>query len=151
MNLTIFGILLVLLVLLSIWKRMHVRTAQLQFKYQLYTLRDKLRSDAITGVIEPDSWLFDYYDRTLSKLVANSYGLTLFGIILIESRHRSDVKLQNFKRELRYRTSKNKYYKTLDEEITKCAAIYAFDQHRISLMVIVMPIVTPIKVCRMVS
>lgn len=140
----IYGIFFFLIFLLAIWRRSHVHYAHIKYRHALYELRDELRLKAIKGEIDSNHWLFNYYDKTISGLVANTYFITLFFFMGVAFIHAKDHKLPNFRVDLEKDINKNPYYKDLDARISKASACLINEQHYISINFILLPVLRPI-------
>ena len=139
----LFGFLSLFLLFLAIWKKFHLRAIQIEFSHKLYALRDELRFEAVKNDSVNDSWLFDYYDNTLSKLIASSYSLTIAQLVIFALAHENDARLANFKVDLANALKKDKYFCSLDTQIKNEVKRYVFEQHRISMKYIIVPVVLP--------
>lgn len=130
--------------LLAFWRRMHLHYSQLRFKYDLYTLRDRLRRAAMYGEVSAESWVFDYFDRTISKNIGQSYYITLAHIIILGYRHENDENLLKFKQKLKKETEGSEFYKKLQSDLQEASVRYVMNQHYVTVNWVLVPILTPI-------
>lgn len=135
------GAILIALIVLAIWRKKHQEKVRLQFVYSLYHLRDDLRRAAIKGEVDKNSWLFEYYDNTFSKMIKESYYITLMRVILgiIKNEDNEEWKMQ--RRELESQISQNIYYSNIQTKYTKIVKNYIIEQHKVSLISIIAPII----------
>lgn len=103
------------------------------FKMDLYALRDKLRENAINEEISHKSWAFDYFDLTISKLIQESYFISLPFIVLADKQHDQDEKeVKRFLQKLDYECKKNKYLGEIRKEVSFLVFKYISEQHKYS-------------------
>lgn len=140
----IFGIFFFAIFLLAIWRRFHVHNSHVKFRHTLYALRDELRMKAIQGEIDSDFWLFNYYDKTISKQISNTYYITIFFIVSSAELHRNDEKLKNFRVELNNTLKKQPFYSDLDIRLKAATLELIKEQHYVSINFILTPILMPI-------
>lgn len=103
------------------------------FKMDLYTLRDKLRGDAINEDINHKSWAFEYFDLTISKLIQESYFVSLPFIVLADRQHSDDEKeVKRFLGKLDYECKKNKNLADIRKQVSFLVFKYISEQHKYS-------------------
>jgi hypothetical protein len=83
--LVINAAILISLILLYRSQRSAQEARDLQLRFRLYGVRDKLRDRAACGNIDPRSWAFEYLDGTISKTISFLDYHTLYGLILLPS------------------------------------------------------------------
>ena len=100
-------------------------------RFKLYGLRDKLRQQAIDGVIEHKNWLFDYLDSTITKVAVKLPELSIYNLIGLYFIHKNDEKLQisfkNLQNELK--KEENKSFEETMNEFTEILACYFMSRH----------------------
>jgi len=136
-----FGVLILLLLVLIVWRRYHHNYAMLKFKYTIYSLRDQLRLMAINSELEKESWVFDFFDTSFSKAVSSSYYITLMRLSILSVVHEKDVALMAFSKKLEEEFAKNPKLQKLQQDYIDAVKSYVIDQHYISINFIVRPIV----------
>jgi hypothetical protein len=71
-----------MLALLDRYTRLgRIEQLALDTRYKLFSLRDILRSSAISGDVDPNCWLFDYLDTSLTRAAEWLPNLTAFEVI----------------------------------------------------------------------
>lgn len=136
-----FGILILLLIVLAVWRRYHHNYAMLKFKYTIYSLRDQLRLMAINSELDKDNWVFDFFDTSFSKAVSSSYYITLIRLSILSVVHEKDEALVKFSKKLDDELSNNPKLKELQIQYIDAVKSYVFDQHYVSMNFIIKPIV----------
>jgi len=124
----------------AVLRRFHHRFVALKFKYRLYELRDELRRDAIQGGIDKDSWLFNYFDNTLSVQISQSYKLTLFRAIYLHFLYSENAEINTFRKKLDEELAQNSKYQDLYDRYAAALISYMFYQHDVSGNFIYYPI-----------
>jgi hypothetical protein len=87
---TIVPYFLTVLMLAIFIKRRHQQYVERKYKFRMHKLRDELRRLGATGVLDPSSPMFEYYDDSFSKNIQQSYYLTLPGMAYIYYKHKND-------------------------------------------------------------
>lgn len=124
-----YSITVIILVLLVFIRKLNLKKVELKFKYDVYQLRDELRRDAIEGKTNTDNWLFEYFDVTLSKMVSESYYITLFFMIVANFRNESNPNYQVFKEKVFKDIEADEYYKGFHQKLNAVASDYLLRQH----------------------
>ena len=137
---TALVIIIMVLFLLAFWRRMHQSYEELRFKYRLYELRDNLRYKAIKGEVDPNHWLFDYFDNTLSKAISRSYYITLFSILGLNFKYQGKKEVTEFSKKLNDEIKNSPVYKEILDSYLKALGNYIIHQHAISAKFIIAPI-----------
>ena len=140
----IFGFFLALVFFLFIWKRVHIHYQTLIFKYKIYAVRDRLRLMAIKGEIDRNNWVFDYYDNTLSKVINESYYITLFRLCILFVKYRNFEPLQKLNIKLNEEIAKSEILRNIQKDFTEAVKEYVFEQHKITVKYILIPIIFPL-------
>ena len=135
---------IMVLFLLALWRKMHQKNEQLKFKYKVYALRDKIRYKAITGEIDPNHWLFDYYDNTFSKAISRSYYITLLSVLVLNFKHQDEEELHKFSKKLIKETEKEPVFREIYYEYLNALLHYIVMQHMVSMKFIIKPVALPI-------
>ena len=130
----------VLIVFLSIWQRYHHKYLMTKFKYQIYSLRDRLRFLAINSKVDCESWVFDYFNHSFSKSIRSSYYITLFRLFILSIIHKNDKNLDNFYDQLMDEISKNEHLQKIQEEYVEAVKSYIIGQHFISTTFFIKPL-----------
>lgn len=94
MAIQIFATLLFLLIVLANWRRHHHRLAEQQFRYEVYSLRDRLRRLAIEGKLDCNSRVFDFLDLSFSKAIKDHYYMTIFRLVALGKKHSKDMRFK---------------------------------------------------------
>ncbi len=134
--------LILILILLVIWRNYGQRKAELAFKYRLYTLRDQLRKEAISGKIDSKDWKFSYYDKSISKAVSNAYSITLFSIVLHWMKYNDNEEFMKFYHRLEGEVKEDPFYSELKKELNEATLEYIMGQHDVSFRVFFKPLLT---------
>lgn len=115
------------------WRRFSHHYLELDFKFKIYELRDRVRNMVVDGVIEKDAWIFDYFDVTLSKIANESYFISLPFVILIDGNHEDDIKeMKKITSKLDYECKKIPELSIIRDELHKTVNVYIFKQHKYS-------------------
>lgn len=132
-TINLFSALIGFSVLYFSWRRFSHHYLELDFKFKLYELRDRVRNMIIDNTIEKDAWIFNYFDVTLSKIANESYFISLPFVILIDSNHEDDVKeMKKISSKLDYECKKTPELAKIREELHFAVNTYIFEQHKYS-------------------
>ena len=124
---------------------MHHKKAQMKFRYEVFGLRDKLRVLAYENPEIKRSWIFDFMDKSFSKAACDSYHITLVRLILLHNRHRNDMGLQELSKQFNRDVREFPALKKLSQEYISGIRKYIFDQHYVSAVSIILPIMRTIS------
>tara|TARA_R110002096_G_scaffold417113_1_gene620631 strand:+ start:4360 stop:4833 length:474 start_codon:yes stop_codon:yes gene_type:complete len=124
-----------------VWRNLHLKSIEQKFKYQLYAYRDELRGAAVNGKIDPDFWLFKYFDETISKRIATSHHLTLFHVLALNYRYRGNKEVEEFTKKLDKAVKSNKFYANFQKEMNSATLMYIAEQHYITYKIFKPPVV----------
>lgn len=138
-----FGVFTLIFIVFSVWRFLYNEAAELQFRSDVYELRDELRRKAISGEVDKDSWLFDFLDNSFSKGIAESYYITLFRLILLDSLHDNEKYLK-FSKKLEKELKKNPVLADLRNKYFSIIFEYIKNQHSLSVKYIIGPILMPL-------
>lgn len=130
--LDLLATILFLFILLANLRRHHQRYAEQKFRYELFTLRDKLRRLAIEGKIDCESKLFDFFDLTLSKAINEYYYITLIRLIVLNRKHSEDTKYKKAYDNLMKDCDSNKESKYIKNQYERVVTEYVIKQHYVS-------------------
>lgn len=136
----VFGIVIFLLLVLSVWRRYHIRYSAVKFKYEIYRLRDKLRMLALNKDIDPNSWIFDFFDNSFSKAIRERYYITLSHLLMLTFVHENEDNIDQFSDKLDKELGANKALMELHSEYLLAIRRYVRDQHYVSFNFILKPI-----------
>lgn len=125
---TLFPYVVLICAFIVFLKRKHQRFVERKYKYRLHKIRDDLRRLGATGVIDPQSAIFGYYDESFSKNIQQSYYLTLPGMAYIYSKHKSDPNLAKFSATITEETKKYPDLVRLREKASKATQHYVLQQ-----------------------
>lgn len=124
---------LILIFPILVWRRMHLKEIQLKFELELFALRDKLRIGVMKGKISNHDPLFDYFDKTISRTIKNSYYITMFRIIALMVVHFHNKRTKEISIKLSEDIHDNEFVKNeIAPELYRIIAEYLIDQHKVS-------------------
>ncbi len=130
-----------IMLILAVWRRFHQKYVNLKFKYDVYALRDELRLMAQNGVIDKDGFLFEYYDDSFSKAIAESYYITIFRIVLLAKKYELDPRYKELRSTLDNETKKIPEIQELKLRYAAAIQTYVTDQHYVSARMIIIPLI----------
>lgn len=111
---------LICILILSIcyWRirNLYYNRIELQFRYDLYKLRDKLRMYAIDNKINANDWIFDYLDSSICKAIKRVTSLNVFLIVWISIKNNNVVAIKEFSKKLQFGLDRNEYLKEVYDE-----------------------------------
>ena len=136
--------LLLLFFVFAFWRKMNNSYSNLLFKYEIYKIRDQLRAKAIANEIPSDNWVFYYFDKSLSKTIAESYYITLFRMIVLVVLHGADEKLLEFNKKFQNEIEKNPELKSIHSSYMNSIKKYIISQHYVSIQYIIKPVLSPL-------
>lgn len=136
----IIAIVVFILVIIAIARYYHQNYVSLKFKYEIYSLRDNLRMAAIENRIDKDDQLFEYFDVSFSRVISESYYITLFRVIFLFFMYGDDKSVLEVNKIIDEETKKNPFYDHLRNEYHKCLRNYMVEQHYISFTFIIKPL-----------
>lgn len=139
-----FGISVTLLLLWALTRKLYLSFISRKFRYRIFELRDDLRRLAIDGKVDKDAWVFDYFDKSFSKSIAEYYYITAFRLVGSSMRIKGDEEFEKFSRKLDNELEKNEHVKELVEKYYSIVADYVFNKHSISMKYFILPIFAPI-------
>jgi hypothetical protein len=137
---TTFSILSITLIVFMIYRKWNNKYQEAIFREKLFELRDKLRNLAIEKKINKKSKEFDYIDFSISKNIEDSYFFTLFFIIRLEIRYKSQIEeLHNYKEifeRIQTNINSNEYLKEIFIEKNKIIMNYVFGQIPVTVFIV---------------
>ena len=103
----------------------------LSSRYKLFNLRDILRRSAIGRSVDPNSWLFDYLDKSLTRAASRLSSLNLFELAHSAVRT-GDEEIAGRVRFLNVELNRkqNTRYKAIHEGFQKCILEFLAERHR---------------------
>jgi hypothetical protein len=122
----------VIFVLLIVWvfiKKAKHEFIALKYNYKIYSLRDKLRMAVIDGKIKKSNWVFNYLDRSMSKLISNLSTLTIYSAMLLLIMHKNDKRITEVSNNIRKEVEKNVYLKEIFDEYSSIILEYLKEKH----------------------
>ena len=128
---TVVGIIFLLLLILSFWRRMHQMLVDKEFRYKVFSLRDDLRKLALTGKVKTDSWIFRYLDVSFSRAINESYYLTLIRVMVLRLRYQHDPGYEEFEKKFHLALDENQELKKLLNLYYQALHSYLANQHYI--------------------
>ncbi len=139
------------LAILSLWRKLHQSYKERKFKYRVYGLRDELRRLVIEGKLSADNWIFEYYDKTFSIAICQSYYLTLFRLLMLKRIHFGDAELNEMKNKVDVETSKNPELVKIREKYLRATEKYIVGQHFVSFLTLILPFITAILGTKLIT
>ncbi|MDA9563385.1 hypothetical protein N9R81_01775 [Flavobacteriales bacterium] len=132
-----FTISFFLLVILALWRKKHIDLATVRYKNKLFTLRDKLRRYEIEGKLGgDDQWVFDYLDKSISKLIKQSYYITFFYIFISNVKHEENESLTAFGAKLGKAIDGNHALKNIVDTLVSDTLFFIRDQHTVTYLIV---------------
>ena len=135
-----FAPIILTLTFLAFWRAAHLKYVSLKFKYRLYELRDELRTLAINQEVDCDNWLFEYFDRSLSKAISQHYHITLFWLASLGYKYRNDKDLHELSRIITSEFKKVPKIGKIRKEYLEALTEYIEDQHYVT-HILVKPVI----------
>ena len=119
---------LITLIFIIYVKKKHQSYVERKYKFRMHKLRDDLRRLGASGIIDPNSMIFEYYDDSFSKNIQQSYYLTLPGMYYIYKKHKDEPAINERISYVRAETEKNPHLVKLKAKATKATFEYVIDQ-----------------------
>jgi hypothetical protein len=103
---------------------------ELETRYQLFALRDALRSQMASGEIEDDPW-FDYLDSTITKTIGYLHRINIWEGAALYLTHRNDPLLRAASNELLQvlREPQKEAFATLYQDYVVTVARFLVNRH----------------------
>jgi len=143
---SIFVVLLVF-ILLSILRRNHHKLLATKYRYELYSLRDKLRQIVIDKKVSKNEWAFKYLDSSISKMVGQLPTVNLWTSIYLAIYYRNDESIPKFQFHLNQAFQRNEVLKSIHVEYGELLVKYTIKRHIVTLILTFLG-VQSIKECR---
>ncbi len=134
-------IIFIILVSIFIIRKSVNSKSQLQFEYELFEIRDELRSYAINKEIDCENDGFNYLDKTISLHIQQSYSITLFRLVANATIYSQDENLQKKQEYINQLLSKDKKLLIIQEKLVNSIQEYVFRQHIVSIVIFLLPII----------
>ena len=122
---------LVMLILLEGARREGRSALALEYRYKLFALRDTLRAYVLANPDLAKSWVFAYLDSTITKLVSQLPGLSLWGMFALVVTYKKDPEFLVHRRHLEreYEKQKNHKFKHVEVELMATVGHYLASKH----------------------
>lgn len=122
---------IVMLILLEGARREGRSALALEYRYKLFTLRDTLRAYVIEHPELAKGWVFMYLDSTITKLVSQLPGLSLWGTLalMLTYNKNAEFKVHRMHLEREYGKPKNHKFKQVEVELMAIVGGYLSARH----------------------
>jgi hypothetical protein len=131
MLLAIASVLLAIAIIDRSTRMARVERLVLSTRYKLFNLRDILRRAAIDRTVDPNSWLFDYLDTSLTRAAGMLASLNLFEIAYFAAQAGDEaiaIRVRSLNVELNHKG--NSRFRAVHEGFQKCILDFLEERHR---------------------
>jgi hypothetical protein len=99
-------------------------------EFELYQLRDKLRLYEFEGQVKPDSWSYDYLDKSICKTIDHLNEINIYTAVALNRIHKKDSAINEFKDQLNTSVSESKRETEIYAAYKKIVLTYVFKKHK---------------------
>lgn len=125
---TVIFIIFLLLSALWYFERLQSQNADNKFKFNLFSLRDRLRYSEATGEIASNHWFTYYLDSTISKKIKTIYCINVYTYFFLFLRYQNNQLLLNFSNKINDELNQNSTYKSIYNELVRLQLDYLLDK-----------------------
>jgi hypothetical protein len=117
--------------LLDCLHALRISDKAIRHRYRLYELRDALREAAITGRINPRSWVFQYLDSSISKTIDQLPRISLWQSLGVWLTYRRDPRVEEAAESLNeeLQREENNFYRQMYVLYGAMIITYLMDRH----------------------
>lgn len=117
--------------LLDCLHALRISDKALRHRYRLYELRDALREAAMTGRINPRSWVFQYLDSSIAKTIDQLPRISLWQSLGVWLTYRKDSRVEAAAESLNQELEKkeNNFYRQMYVLYGATIITYLMDRH----------------------
>lgn len=112
-------------------KQAYRRTTDIEFRMNLYRLRDKLRAHVISGEIKEDDWFFDFMDTSICKSIEKVTSMNLFSIVLLQLTNKNNENIARFSKQVDNKITHNQAARDIHIEYGNILVKHIFQKHYI--------------------